>query len=83
GLGGLQSDRARSGTPDFRPAADPAEPPPLYPHEQDGGSMPPPHDDEFYDDAPRGGRAIDPAVRSSRLFKRCRAIIEGCGDFWR
>jgi hypothetical protein len=29
---------------------------PLYPHEPDAGSMPPPHDDEFYDDAPRGSR---------------------------
>jgi hypothetical protein len=29
---------------------------PLYPHEPDAGSMPPPHDDEFYDDTPRGGR---------------------------
>jgi hypothetical protein len=30
--------------------------PPLYPHEPEAGGMPPPHDDEFYDDEPRGGR---------------------------
>ena len=30
--------------------------PPLYPHEPEAGSMPAPHDDEFYDDEPRGGR---------------------------
>ena len=29
---------------------------PLYPHESESGSMPAPHDDEFYDDVPRGGR---------------------------
>jgi hypothetical protein len=29
---------------------------PLYPQEPEAGSMPPPHDDEFYDDTPRGGR---------------------------
>jgi hypothetical protein len=29
---------------------------PIYPHEPEAGAMPPPHDDEFYDDAPRGGR---------------------------
>lgn len=30
--------------------------PPLYPHEPEAGGMPAPHDDEFYDDEPRGGR---------------------------
>ena len=29
---------------------------PLYPTGPDAGAMPAPHDDEFYDDAPRGGR---------------------------
>jgi hypothetical protein len=29
---------------------------PLYPHEPEAGGMPPPHDDEFYDDEPRGAR---------------------------
>jgi hypothetical protein len=28
----------------------------LYPHEPEEGSMPPPHDDEFYNDAPRSAR---------------------------
>ena len=39
-------------------AADRHQPAPqaLYPHDPDAGSMPPPHGDEFYDDAPRGGR---------------------------
>ena len=30
--------------------------PPLYPHEPEAGGMPPPHDDEFYDDVPSGTR---------------------------
>ena len=39
------------------PAPDrPGYAPPLYPHEPEAGGMPPPHDDEFYDDEPRGGR---------------------------
>ena len=48
--------------PGFDAAGYPATPdrqgyaPPLYPHEPEAGAMPPPHDDEFYDDAPRGGR---------------------------
>jgi hypothetical protein len=34
----------------------PVYPSPLYPHEPEAGSMPPPHADEFYDDEPRSGR---------------------------
>ena len=30
--------------------------PQLYPQDPDAGGMPPPHDDEFYDDEPRGNR---------------------------
>jgi hypothetical protein len=33
-----------------------AQQPPIYPAGPDVGAMPAPHDDEFYDDAPRGGR---------------------------
>lgn len=62
--------QARMDQPPYLPGFDPpfAAPPqqpqpprpnfsqPLYPQEPEAGSMPPPHDDEFYDDAPRGGR---------------------------
>jgi len=34
----------------------PNHPQPFYMQEAEAGSMPPPHDDEFYDDAPRGSR---------------------------
>jgi hypothetical protein len=42
----------------YRHASDgpPFAAPPLYPSEPDAGAMPPPHDDEFYDDAPRNDR---------------------------
>ena len=46
----------------FEPPSYPAAPDrqgqsaPLYPQVPEAGSMPPPHDDEFYDDAPRGRR---------------------------
>ena len=52
----------QSDQPGFDAAGYPAAPdrqgyaPPLYPHEPEAGGMPPPHDDEFYDDAPRGSR---------------------------
>ena len=52
-------DRPNFGTPGFAAAPAPDRPgyaPPLYPHEPEAGGMPPPHDDEFYDDEPRGGR---------------------------
>jgi hypothetical protein len=39
-----------------QPSDLPPFPPSLYPSEPETGAMPPPHDDEFYDDAPRGGR---------------------------
>ena len=53
------SDHASHDAPAFSPAGDrPSflQQPPLYPREPEAGAMPPPHDDEFYDDAPRGGR---------------------------
>jgi hypothetical protein len=40
-----------AGAPDLPPF-----PPPLYPSEPETGAMPPPHRDEFYDDAPRSRR---------------------------
>ena len=33
-----------------------AQQPPIYPPQPEAGAMPAPHDDEFYDDAPRGRR---------------------------
>jgi sporulation related protein len=53
------ADRPNFGVPGFAAAPAPDRPgyaPPLYPHEPEAGAMPPPHDDEFYDDEPRGGR---------------------------
>lgn len=52
----------RPDVPGFDPPRYPAPPdrhgyaPPLYAHEPDAGGMPLPHDDEFYDDGPSGGR---------------------------
>jgi hypothetical protein len=52
-----EGDRAGYGTGEFQPGSGrPPFPSPLYPQEPEGGQMPPPHDDEFYDDAPRGDR---------------------------
>jgi hypothetical protein len=66
GFEGTHSGPALEINPPDRSGFDPAgvepapEPPPfappLYPHEPGVGSMPPPHDDEFYDDAPRSNR---------------------------
>jgi hypothetical protein len=48
---------ADANPPEFLQAADrPQMPPPLYPEEPEAGAMPPPHEDEFYDDAPRRDR---------------------------
>jgi hypothetical protein len=49
--------RAAYGAADFpAPPQRPGYAPPLYPQEPEAGGMPPPHDDGFYDDQPRGGR---------------------------
>lgn len=56
---GYHSDHPSHDAPAFPPASDrPSflQQPPLYPREPEAGAMPPPHDDEFYDDAPRGRR---------------------------
>jgi hypothetical protein len=49
-LPGFDAPAAYAGAPDRQNY------PPLYPHEPEAGGMPVPHDDEFYDDEPRGGR---------------------------
>jgi hypothetical protein len=50
-------DRTAYGAADFpAPLGRPGYAPPLYPQEPEAGGMPPPHDDGFYDDQPRGGR---------------------------
>ena len=50
-------DRAAFGAADFAaPTERPGYAPPLYPQEPEAGGMPPPHDDGFYDDQPRGSR---------------------------
>jgi hypothetical protein len=53
---GFQPDLPGFDAPAYGAAPDPQNYPPLYPHEPEAGGMPPPHDDEFYDDEPRGGR---------------------------
>jgi len=53
---GYQSDPAAFDTTGYPPAAERQGYSPLYPHEPEAGGMPAPHDDEFYDDEPRGGR---------------------------
>jgi hypothetical protein len=50
-------DRTAYNAADFpAPLGRPGYAPPLYPQEPEAGGMPPPHDDGFYDDQPRGGR---------------------------
>lgn len=51
----LTSPDRQSQQPGFEPHPY-AQQPPIYPTGPDVGAMPAPHDDEFYDDAPRGGR---------------------------
>jgi len=53
----IQPDRSGFGPEVDQPAPDQSPfAPPLYPQEPEAGAMPPPHDDEFYDDAPRSNR---------------------------
>ncbi|MBM3530628.1 MAG: hypothetical protein FJX62_21300, partial [Alphaproteobacteria bacterium] len=55
--GGYQPDLPGFVSPPYQPASDrPPFAPPVYPSEPNAGAMPPPHDDEFYDDAPRNDR---------------------------
>ncbi len=53
---GYQPDLPGFDAPAYAGAPDRQNYPPLYPHEPEAGGMPAPHDDEFYDDEPRGGR---------------------------
>jgi hypothetical protein len=53
---GYPPDLPGFGPPVYAGAPDRQNYPPLYPHEPEAGAMPAPHDDEFYDDEPRGGR---------------------------
>jgi hypothetical protein len=53
---GYAPDLPGFSAPAYAGAPDRQNYPPLYPHEPEGGGMPAPHDDEFYDDEPRGGR---------------------------
>jgi hypothetical protein len=57
GTDGYPSDRAGFGAGGFPAPPDrQGHAQPLYPQEPEAGSMPAPHDDEFYDDEPRGRR---------------------------
>jgi hypothetical protein len=52
-----QPDRLAFANANYETAPDrPDFSPPFYPHEPEAGSMPAPHDDEFYDDAPGNKR---------------------------
>jgi hypothetical protein len=53
---GYPPDLPGFGAPAYAGAPDRQNYPPVYPHEPEAGGMPAPHDDEFYDDEPRGGR---------------------------
>ena len=53
---GYQPDLPGFDAPSYAASPDPQNYPPLYPNEPEAGGMPPPHEDEFYDDEPRGGR---------------------------
>jgi hypothetical protein len=56
-LGGYRPELPGFEPPSHQAAAErPPFGPPLYPNEPEAGAMPPPHDDEFYDDAPRNDR---------------------------